>query len=170
MASIVCRVQFLEDSDPFICTNFPEPRRPPPANVEENLPLSEQISGIHSLLHAPLKLEDCTLQVSTNGYYLDLDSSLSEQRDDLESFYEDVTNGKKPILILRTLLSVRVHCILEKLYNSHGPELRRALFSLKQLFQDDKDLVPEFVASEGLACFIKVGAEADHNYQNYILR
>ncbi|KAK1874798.1 FH1/FH2 domain containing protein 3 [Dissostichus eleginoides] len=84
MASIVCRVQFLEDSDPFICTNFPEPRRPPPANVEENLPLSEQISGIHSLLHAPLK-------VSTNGYYLDLDSSLSEQRDDLESFYEDVT-------------------------------------------------------------------------------
>ncbi|KAJ4920513.1 hypothetical protein JOQ06_004181 [Pogonophryne albipinna] len=58
-------------------------------------------------------MEDCTLQVSTNGYYLDLDSSLSEQRDDLESFYEDVTNGKKPILILRTLLSVRVHCILE---------------------------------------------------------
>ncbi|KAI9526341.1 hypothetical protein NQZ68_040260 [Dissostichus eleginoides] len=56
MASIVCRVQFLEDSDPFICTNFPEPRRPPPANVEENLPLSEQISGIHSLLHAPLKV------------------------------------------------------------------------------------------------------------------
>lgn len=36
--------------------------------------------------------------------------------------------------------------------------------------QDDKDLVPEFVASEGLTCFIKVGAEADHNYQNYILR
>lgn len=36
--------------------------------------------------------------------------------------------------------------------------------------QDDKDLVPEFVLSEGLTCFIKVGAEADHNYQNYILR
>ncbi|KAK5873487.1 hypothetical protein PBY51_018523 [Eleginops maclovinus] len=170
MASIVCRVQFLEDSDPFICTNFPEPRRPPTVSVEENLPLSEQISGIHTLLQAPLKLEDCTLQVSTNGYYLDLDSSLSEQRDDLESFYDDVTKGRKPILILRTQLSVRVHCILEKLYNSQGPELRRALFSLKQLFEDDKDLVPEFVVSEGLTCFIKVGAEADHNYQNYILR
>ncbi|KAJ4920514.1 hypothetical protein JOQ06_004182 [Pogonophryne albipinna] len=63
-----------------------------------------------------------------------------------------------------------ISSVSEKLYNSHGPELRRALFSLKQLFQDDKDLVPEFVASEGLACFIKVGAEADHNYQNYILR
>uniref|UniRef100_A0A8P4GHI0 Formin homology 2 domain containing 1 n=1 Tax=Dicentrarchus labrax TaxID=13489 RepID=A0A8P4GHI0_DICLA len=61
-------------------------------------------------------------------------------------------------------------CVSEKLYNSQGPELRRSLFSLKQLFQDDKDLVPEFVASEGLTCFIKVGAEADHNYQNYILR
>lgn len=36
--------------------------------------------------------------------------------------------------------------------------------------QDDKDLVPEFVNSDGLTCFIKVGAEADHNYQNYILR
>ncbi|XP_036950164.1 FH1/FH2 domain-containing protein 1 isoform X7 [Acanthopagrus latus] len=170
MSSIVCRVQFLEDSDPFICTNFPEPRRPPTVSLEENLPLSEQIAGIHKLLEAPLKLEECTLQLSPIGNYLDLDSSLSEQRDELESFYEDVTKGKKPILILRTQLSVRVHSILEKLYNSHGPELRRSLFSLKQLFQDDKDLVPEFVASEGLTCFVKVGAEADHNYQNYILR
>ncbi|XP_039867411.1 FH1/FH2 domain-containing protein 1 isoform X6 [Simochromis diagramma] len=170
MASIVCRVQYLEDSDPFICTNFPEPRRPPTVNLEENLQLSEQIAGIHKLLEPPLKLEDCTLQLSPSGNYLDLDSSLAEQRDELESFYEDVAKGRKPILILRTQLSVRVHSILEKLYNSQGPELRRSLFSLKQLFQDDKDLVPEFVASDGLTCFIKVGAEADHNYQNYILR
>ncbi|RXN18479.1 FH1 FH2 domain-containing 3-like protein [Labeo rohita] len=58
----------------------------------------------------------------------------------------------------------------EKLYNSTGRELRRALFSLKQIFQDDKDLVHEFVMAEGLTCLIKVGAEADQNYQNYILR
>lgn len=38
------------------------------------------------------------------------------------------------------------------------------------VLQDDKDLVPEFVNSDGLSCFIKVGGEADHNYQNYILR
>ncbi|KAM4597363.1 FH1/FH2 domain-containing protein 1 [Fundulus diaphanus] len=170
MASVVCRVQYLEDSDPFICTNFPEPRRPPTVTVVEDQPLSEQISGIHKLLGAPLKLEDCTLQLSPSGTYLDLDSSLAEQRDELDAFYQDVAKGKKPILILRTQLSVRVHFILERLYNSKGPELRRCLFSLKQLFQDDKDLVPEFVASEGLTCFIKVGAEADHNYQNYILR
>lgn len=170
MATITCRVQYLEDSDPFVCTNFPEPRRPLPYDLNEHLPLSEQIAGVHKLLEAPLKLEECALQLASNGNYLDLDSSLAEQRDDLEQLYDDVEKGKKPILILRTQLSVRVHSILEKLYNSHGPELRRSLFSLKQLFQDDKDLVPEFVLSEGLTCFIKVGAEADHNYQNYILR
>ncbi|KAA0703066.1 FH1/FH2 domain-containing protein 3 [Triplophysa tibetana] len=58
----------------------------------------------------------------------------------------------------------------KKLYDSTGRDLRRALFSLKQIFQDDKDLVHEFVMAEGLTCLIKVGAEADQNYQNYILR
>ncbi|GIY05795.1 hypothetical protein CEXT_222582, partial [Caerostris extrusa] len=57
-----------------------------------------------------------------------------------------------------------------KLLNSTGRELRRALFSLKQIFQDDKDLVHEFVQNDGLACLVKVGSEADQNYQNYILR
>lgn len=28
----------------------------------------------------------------------------------------------------------------------------------------------EFVQNDGLACLIKVGTEADQNYQNYILR
>lgn len=31
-------------------------------------------------------------------------------------------------------------------------------------------MVHEFVVAEGLTCLIKVGAEADQNYQNYILR
>lgn len=53
---------------------------------------------------------------------------------------------------------------------SEGRELRRALFSLKQIFQEDKDLVHEFVQNDGLTCLIKVGSEADQNYQNYILR
>uniref|UniRef100_A0A8D2MLY1 Formin homology 2 domain containing 1 n=1 Tax=Zonotrichia albicollis TaxID=44394 RepID=A0A8D2MLY1_ZONAL len=116
------------------------------------------------------QLEDCTLQISPSGHYLDLDLSLLEQKDDLEGFYEEVRKGRRPTLILRTQLSVRVHAIIEKLYNSRGPELRRSLFSLKQLFQEDKDLVPEFVNLEGLTCLIKVGTEADQNYQNYILR
>ena len=38
------------------------------------------------------------------------------------------------------------------------------------VFQDDKDLVHEFVNNDGLECLMKVGSEADQNYQNYILR
>lgn len=48
------------------------------------------------------------------------------------------------------------------------------LYLQKKLFdfcpKDDKDLVHEFVQNDGLSCLIKVGAEADQNYQNYILR
>ncbi|XP_025115916.1 FH1/FH2 domain-containing protein 1-like isoform X3 [Pomacea canaliculata] len=120
------------------------------------------------------KLEDCALQIyryhsgsqGDYGSYLDLESSLDEQAEELEGF----TDQRKNTLILRTQLTVRVHAIIEKLLNSSGKELRRALFSLKQIFQDDKDLVHEFVNNDGLDCLIKVGAEADQNYQNYILR
>lgn len=61
-------------------------------------------------------------------------------------------------------------CFTEKLLNSDGRELRRALFSLKQIFQEDKDLVHEFVQNDGLDCLIRVGSDADQYYQNYILR
>uniref|UniRef100_A0A8K9WVX0 Formin homology 2 domain containing 3b n=1 Tax=Oncorhynchus mykiss TaxID=8022 RepID=A0A8K9WVX0_ONCMY len=169
MATFVCRVQFLDDTDPFNSTNFPEPTRPPQYTFREDIPLINQIAGVHRLLKAPHKLDDCALQLSQNGSYLDLESTLAEQRDELEGFQEG-GRGKKHSIILRTQLSVRVHACIEKLYNSNGRELRRALFSLKQIFQDDKDLVHEFVVSEGLTCLIKVGAEADQNYQNYILR
>lgn len=58
MATITCRVQYLEDSDPFVCTNFPEPRRPPQYDLNEHLPLNEQIAGVHKLLEAPLKVSE----------------------------------------------------------------------------------------------------------------
>nr|XP_040134866.1 FH1/FH2 domain-containing protein 1 isoform X2 [Ictidomys tridecemlineatus] len=167
---VTVRVQYLEDTDPFACANFPEPRRAPTCSLDGALPLGAQIPALHRLLGAPLKLEDCALQVSPSGYYLDSELSLEEQREMLEGFYEEISKGRKPTLILRTQLSVRVNAILEKLYGSSGPELRRSLFSLKQIFQEDKDLVPEFVHSEGLSCLIRVGAAADHNYQSYILR
>ncbi|XP_047239966.1 FH1/FH2 domain-containing protein 3 isoform X4 [Girardinichthys multiradiatus] len=172
MATFVCRVQFLDDTDPFNSTNFPEPTRPPLYTFREDIPLINQLAGVHRLLKAPHKLDDCALQLSHNGTYLDLESSLAEQRDELEGFQVDDTGsrGKKHSVILRTQLTVRVHACIEKLYNSNGRDLRRALFSLKQIFQDDKDLVHEFVMAEGLTCLIKVGADADQNYQNYILR
>ncbi|XP_061738506.1 FH1/FH2 domain-containing protein 3 isoform X3 [Nerophis ophidion] len=172
MATFVCRVQFLDDTDPFNSTNFPEPTRPPLYTFREDIPLINQLAGVHRLLQAPHKLDDCALQLSPNGTYLDLESSLAEQRDELEGFQQEDpgSRGKKHGIILRTQLSVRVHACIERLYNSSGRDLRRALFSLKQIFQDDKDLVHEFVMAEGLTCLIKVGAEADQNYQNYILR
>ncbi|XP_057195112.1 FH1/FH2 domain-containing protein 3 isoform X3 [Triplophysa rosa] len=170
MATFSCRVQFLDDTDPFNSTNFPEPTRPPHFTFREDIPLINQIAGVHRLLKAPHKLDDCALQLSHNGSYLDLESTLAEQRDELEGFQLDGGRGKKHSIVLRTQLSVRVHACIEKLYDSTGRDLRRALFSLKQIFQDDKDLVHEFVMAEGLTCLIKVGAEADQNYQNYILR
>ncbi|XP_043973504.1 FH1/FH2 domain-containing protein 3 isoform X6 [Gambusia affinis] len=170
MATLTCRVQFLDDTDPFNSTNFPEPTRPPLYTFREDIPLINQIAGVHRLVKAPHKPDDCALQLSHNGSYLDLESTLAEQKDELEGFQEDGGRGKKHSIILRSQLSVRVHACIEKLYNSIGRELRRALFSLKQIFQDDKDLVHEFVVAEGLTCLIKVGAEADQNYQNYILR
>ncbi|XP_028835610.1 FH1/FH2 domain-containing protein 3 isoform X2 [Denticeps clupeoides] len=170
MAAFVCRVQFLDDTDPFSGTSFPEPSRAPLFSFRWELPLLQQIAGVHRLLGAPQKLEDCALQLSLTGTYLDLDLSLAEQSEDLDGFQVDGGRGKKKALILRTQLSVRVHACIEKLYTSSGRELRRALFSLKQIFQDDKDLVHDFVLAEGLSCLIRVGTEADQNYQNYILR
>nr|XP_021148217.1 FH1/FH2 domain-containing protein 3-like isoform X4 [Columba livia] len=57
-------------------------------------------------------LDDCTLQLSHNGTYLDLESTLAEQRDELEGFQEDAGRGKKHSIILRTQLSVRVHACI----------------------------------------------------------
>lgn len=111
---VTVRVQYLEDTDPFACANFPEPRRAPTCSLDGALPLSAQIPALHRLLGAPLKLEDCALQVSPSGYYLDPELSLEEQREMLEGFYEEISKGRKPTLILRTQLSVRVNAILGK--------------------------------------------------------
>ncbi|KAM9496760.1 FH1/FH2 domain-containing protein 3 [Clarias gariepinus] len=171
-AQFQCRVQFLDDTDPFNSTSFPEPARAPRYTFSTDTALGDQLSALHALLHPPHKLDDCALQLSHNGTYLDLDSSLDEQIDELEGFEPDDcgVKGKKHTIILRTQLSVRVHACIEKLYGCNGRDLRRALFSLKQIFQDDKDLVHAFVMAGGLTCLIKVGADAEQNYQNYILR
>lgn len=77
------------------------------------------------------------------------------------------------IFLIKFHAFVHLVCIflfIEKLLTSEGRELRRALFSLKQIFQDDKDLVHGFVALGGLNSLVRVGNNADQNYQNYILR
>ncbi|XP_031330024.1 FH1/FH2 domain-containing protein 3 isoform X1 [Photinus pyralis] len=168
--SLTCRVQYLNDIDPFSYpTNYRDPHPPPLHTFSVTLPLINQLAAVHRLLCAPHRLDDASLQLYKDGdygSYLDLDASISEQQEEFEGFQLN----KKNSIVLRTQLSVRVHSIIEKLLNSEGRELRRALFTLKQIFQEDKDLVHEFVQNDGLACLIKVGSEADQNYQNYILR
>jgi hypothetical protein len=51
-----------------------------------------------------------------------------------------------------------------------GRDQKRALFSLKTIFQNDKDLVHEFVQNGGLEALIKLGKTCDQNHQNHILR
>uniref|UniRef100_A0A8C4Q0R5 FHOD1 N-terminal GTPase-binding domain-containing protein n=1 Tax=Eptatretus burgeri TaxID=7764 RepID=A0A8C4Q0R5_EPTBU len=89
MCTHSCRVQFLDDTDPFSSTSFPEPSRPLPFAFSEDLPLIEQLAAVHRSLHAPHKLDDCALQLSHTGTYLDLESSLAEQRDDLDGFFDE---------------------------------------------------------------------------------
>ncbi|XP_017862094.1 PREDICTED: uncharacterized protein LOC108613262 isoform X4 [Drosophila arizonae] len=115
------------------------------------------------------RIDDAAIQVYKDGdfgAYLDLESSLAEQSEEIEGLQA----SRKNSLVIRTQLSVRVHAIIEKLLSSEGSDLRRALFSLKQVFQEDKDLVHAFVALGGLNCLVRVGNCADQNYQNYILR
>lgn len=56
MATLACRVQFLDDTDPFNSTNFPEPSRPPLFTFREDLSLGTQLAGVHRLLRAPHKV------------------------------------------------------------------------------------------------------------------
>uniref|UniRef100_A0A8B9HMI1 FHOD1 N-terminal GTPase-binding domain-containing protein n=1 Tax=Astyanax mexicanus TaxID=7994 RepID=A0A8B9HMI1_ASTMX len=60
MASFVCRVQFLDDTDPFSSTSFPEPARPPRFSFREDLPLSSQLRALHHLLRAPHRVSALT--------------------------------------------------------------------------------------------------------------
>ncbi|CAG5039322.1 unnamed protein product [Parnassius apollo] len=99
---------------------------------------------------------------------VDSENDMSEEENFLDAI--DDFNDRKNALVLRTQLSVRVHAIIERLLHSQGRELRRALFTLKQILQSDKDLVHEFVANKGLDCLMQVASVADHNYLDYILR
>uniref|UniRef100_A0A675B2K6 Uncharacterized protein n=1 Tax=Anopheles darlingi TaxID=43151 RepID=A0A675B2K6_ANODA len=167
---ITVRVQYLVDSDPFNSLSmYPIPSRAPVFSFASAVPLATQLGALLRHLGAPQRLDDAALQVYKDGdygAYLDLESSLAEQSEDIEG----LNTNRKNSLVVRTQLSVRVHSIIEKLLSSEGRELRRVLFSLKQIFQEDKDLVHGFVAHGGLNCLVQIGSEADQNYQNYILR
>lgn len=68
MATFVCRVQYLDDTDPFSSTNFPEPTRPPFYTFHINVPLINQIGGVHKLLGAPQKVSEILILQTSYGH------------------------------------------------------------------------------------------------------
>ncbi|GAB6024808.1 hypothetical protein CHUAL_009928 [Chamberlinius hualienensis] len=73
-------------------------------------------------------------------------------------------------IIKRSRLQSQVNSLIEKLSSFEGKDLQQTLFSLKQTFQEEQNLVSSFVKSDGLSYLIRLGFEADNTYQNYILR
>jgi len=48
-----CRVQYLNDTDPFNCASFPEPARPVVYTFLTDVPLVSQLVSLKRLLGAP---------------------------------------------------------------------------------------------------------------------
>lgn len=64
-------MQYLNDIDPFSAsTNFPEPARPPLYTLNVNIPLINQIAGIHRVLKAPHKVKTNSILTLTCLDYL----------------------------------------------------------------------------------------------------
>ena len=55
-----CKVQYLDDTDPFNSTSFPEPSRPPVFSFRDAVPICTQLPGIHRLLNAPHNVRNLT--------------------------------------------------------------------------------------------------------------
>lgn len=52
-STLQCRVQYLDDTDPFSSVNLPEPARPPSFTFLTSGVLSNQLSSVHKVLNAP---------------------------------------------------------------------------------------------------------------------
>eukprot|EP00117_Sycon_ciliatum_P006356 scpid77502/ scgid6083/ FH1/FH2 domain-containing protein 3; Formin homolog overexpressed in spleen 2 len=163
-------VKFIDDRDPF-----PKAYLEPTVDrykfeFDRSRTLGEQIPALRRMLRAPHREEDVGLQLNVGGetQHLDLDSTLNE-------ICEDVTidpNNKsvKTIIVLRNQLSVRVHTCIETLLNAQVRDLRKALFALKRVFQEDHEFVQEFVGNEGLSALVEVGRHSEQSIQQYVLR
>lgn len=59
---LTCRVQYVDDTDPFeYSANVPEPQRSPPVHsFSLTLPLINQIAGVHRALRAPHRVSNFT--------------------------------------------------------------------------------------------------------------
>jgi hypothetical protein len=166
------RVQFVDDVDPFnvlASLKHAEPTVPKKYKFAADAPLCDQIPGLKKHLRAPHKIEDIALVYhrpdDSEHKYLDLDGDMEELAVDYSLICD-----RSSVIIVRTKLSVRVHTVIETLLNATGTQLRQALFALKRIFQNDADLVLEFVFNQGLNALVQVGQFSDQTYQQYILK
>ena len=61
-----CRVQYINDKDPFESTNFPEPARPPTYKFNKDTALCEQLPDVYSLLTPPFQVSYLSFLVVSN--------------------------------------------------------------------------------------------------------
>ncbi|VDN58960.1 unnamed protein product [Dracunculus medinensis] len=96
--SISCRVQYVDDSDPFATTSSShlEPSRPIMHTFLLHQSIGDQIPEVIRVLRAPHKACNAALQLykydgnmGDFGCYLDSDMSLIEQEDELEILKAD---------------------------------------------------------------------------------
>lgn len=106
--TLVSRVQFLNDLDPFSYgVASAEPLDPPTFTFNLEIPLINQLPSLIRLLRCPHEVNDATLQIFRDGdfgNYLDTEATLSEQLEEFDNFGDNPRNA----LILRTQLSVKI--------------------------------------------------------------
>ncbi|VDD97485.1 unnamed protein product [Enterobius vermicularis] len=95
---VSCRIQYVDDSDPFATTSSShlEPSRPVMYSFYLHRPIGEQVPDIIRTLRAPQKPGDAALQVykydgnvGDFGSYLDSEMTLIEQEEELEILKAD---------------------------------------------------------------------------------
>ena len=94
---------------------------------------------------------------------LEIMSPVSEELPSLKEAIEELTEEQKKTRAKATK-------IYEKLKSNEGADLKKVLFSLKTFFQEDKNLVADFIKVGGLTQLVLLGKEDEAQLQNFILR
>ena len=94
---------------------------------------------------------------------MEIMSPVSEDAPSFKEAVEELTEDQKKT-------RSKANKIHEKLKTTDSGELKKVLFSLKTFFQEDKNLVRDFITVGGLAKLVELGKEDEVQLQNFILR